>query len=100
MIAQSDAGGEPGAMVVHLEDAPPAGRAMVRAVGFTGLAFLAEANLPVGLDGEGGRVGGRTRLVGGQGAVTAVVGRAARRREHGRSVGPVQESVEDDGKQR
>lgn len=100
MVAQSDAGGEPGAMVVHLEDAPPAGRAMVRAVGLAGLAFLAEANLAVGLDGEGGRAGGRTGLVGGQGAVPAVVGRAARSGEYGLRVGPVQESVEDDCKQR
>lgn len=98
MVAQSDAGGEPGAMVVHLEDAPPAGRAVVSAVGLAGLAFLAEAYLPVGLDGKGGRAGGRTGFVGGQGAVPAIVGRAAGRREHGRCVGPVQESVEDDGK--
>lgn len=85
-------------MVVHLEDAPPAGRAVVRAVGLAGLTFLAEAYLPIGLDGEGGRVGGRNRFVGGQGAIPAIVGRAAGRREYGRCVGPVQESVEDDGK--
>lgn len=71
---------------------------MVRAVWLAGLAFLAEADFPVGLDGEGGRVGGRTRLVGGQGTVPAVVGRAAGRGEDGRCVGPVEESVEDDGK--
>lgn len=98
MVAQSDAGGEPGAMVIHLEDAPPAGRAVVRAVGLAGLAFLAEAYLPVGLDREGGRAGGRTGLVGRQGAVPAIVGRASGRGEYGRCVGPVQESVEDDGK--
>ena len=100
MVAQPDAGGEPGAMVVHLEDAPPAGRAVVCAVGLAGLAFLAETYLAVGLDGEGGRAGGRTGLVGRQGAISAVVGRAAGRGEHGRCVGPVQESVEGDGKQR
>lgn len=38
--------------------------------------------------------------MGGQGAVPGVVGRAAGRGEDGRRVGPVQEGVEYDGKQR
>lgn len=53
VVAQANAGGEPGAMVVHLEDAPTAGRAVVGAVGLAGLAFLAVAKLAVALDGEG-----------------------------------------------
>lgn len=38
--------------MVHLEDAAAAGRAVMRTIGFPGLAFLAEAQLAVGLDGE------------------------------------------------
>lgn len=53
MVAEADAGGEPGAVMVHLEDAAPAGRAVVRAVRFPSLALLTEPGLAVGFYGKG-----------------------------------------------
>lgn len=46
--------------VIHLQNASAACRAVVCAIRFPRLAFLAESYLAVGLDGEGG--GGRGRL--------------------------------------
>lgn len=37
--------------MVHLEDTPAAGGAMMGAVGLPSLAFLAETELAIGLDG-------------------------------------------------
>ena len=54
VIAQADAGGEPGAVMVHLEHATATSRAMVGAVGLARLALFTESRLAVGLDGEAG----------------------------------------------
>lgn len=54
MVVQSDACGEPRAVVVHLQHAFLACATVVRAVRLAGLALLAEANIAIGLDGEGG----------------------------------------------
>lgn len=57
-------------MVVHFEDAGLAGAAVVRAVGFWGVALLAEAGCAGRFDGEGSHAGcGR----GGEGGI-AVAG--------------------------
>lgn len=56
--------------MVHLQDAGLAGAAMVRAVWFCGVAFLAEAWGAGGFDGEGGHARSRG---GGEGGV-AVAG--------------------------
>jgi hypothetical protein len=93
VVVQADAGGQPGAVVVHLEHAAAAGRAVVGAVGLAGLALFAEAQFAVGLDGEGGGLG---RDVGRQRAVAMVVGRAAGRVEDGSRVAPVEQEVEED----
>lgn len=55
MVAQADARREPGAVVVHLEDAATTRRAVVSAVGLSCLAFLAEADFAIGFNSEGGR---------------------------------------------
>ena len=94
MIAQTDAGGQPGAVVVHLEDAALAAGAVVSAIGFLGLALFAEAHLAVGFYGEGSGGGGR---VGRQLGVAVAVGGAAGVGEDGRSVGPVEEGVDEEG---
>ena len=96
VVAQADARGQPGAVVVHLEHAAAAGRAVVGAVGLAGLALLAEAHLAVGLDREG-RDGGRVH---GQGAIAIVVGGAAGRGEDGRGVAPIEHQVEGDAPER
>ena len=91
VVAQPDARRQPRAVVVHLQHAPPARRAVVGAVGLPGLALLAEPQVAVRLDGEGGGVG---RLdVGGQRRIAGVVGRAARAREDGRGVAPVEHRI-------
>lgn len=52
VVAKTDAGSQPGAVVVHLEDASLAGRAMMGSVGLPSLAFLAVSNFAVALDRE------------------------------------------------
>lgn len=93
VVPEPDTGGEPGAVVVHLEDAAAARGAVVRAVRLPSLAFLAEARLAVGLDGEGRGVVG-AGLSGREEAVAVVVGRGAGVGEDGGGVGPVEEDVE------
>lgn len=66
---------------------------MVGAVGLARLALFAEAQLAIGLNGEGG---GLRRCMGGERAVAVVVGGAAGRGEDGRGVAPVQQEVESD----
>ena len=70
---------------------------MVGAVGLAGLALFAEAQLAVGLDGEGG---GRGRGVCGQGAVAIIVGGAAGGGEDGGGVAPIGKKVERDARER
>ena len=96
MVAKADAGRQPGTVVIHLEDAAAAGRAVVGAIGFSGLAFLAEAHLAVGFDGEGC---GGGRRVGWEGAVAVVVCRAAGGREDCGCVAPVEQEVEDEAEE-
>lgn len=70
MISQTDTCRKPGTVVVHLEDAAATGRAVVRTIGLAGLAFLAEPNLAIALDGEGSRL----RIVlGGEETVAVIV---------------------------
>lgn len=95
MVAQADAGREPGAMVVHLEHAATARRAVVGAVRLACLTFLAEAHLAIGFHGE--RRGGARSLVGRERAVTRVVCGGTRRGEDGGGVGPVEHGPEDQG---
>lgn len=75
-------------MVVHLEHAAAARRAVVGAVGFTCLALFAEAHLAIGFDGK--CRGGSWRLVGRKSAVAGVVRSGARRCEDGGSIGPIE----------
>lgn len=98
MVAQTDASCQPRAVVVHLEHAAAACRAVVGTIRLARLTFLAEANLAVGFDGKGrGRTLG---IVSGEGTVSAVVGGTTWWGEDGSGVGPVEESVEDEGKER
>lgn len=90
MVAQPDARREPGAVVVHLEDTAAACRAVVGAVGLSGLTFLAEASLAVGFDSKGAR---GALFAGREGAVPAIVGGTTGRSENGGGVGPVEKSV-------
>ena len=83
MVAKPDTRSQPGAVVVHLQHAAAAGRAVVGAVGLSCLALLAETYLAVGFYGKGGGIG---MNVGREGAVAIVVGRAARRGEDGDGV--------------
>lgn len=79
--------------MVHFQHAGPAGRAVVRAVGLWGSAFLAVTRAPGGFDGEGGGggrgVGGQRGIAGGEGG-----GGDARGGEDGSGVGPVEKDVE------
>lgn len=96
MVAKPDAGRQPGTVVVHFEDAAAAGRAVVGAIGFSGLTFFAEAHLAVGFDREGG---GGGRRVGWEGAVAVVVRCAARGCEDCGCVAPVEQEVEDEAEE-
>lgn len=53
VIPQAHAGRQPRAVVIHLQNALPARRAVVRAIWFSSLAFLAEAQFARGFDRKG-----------------------------------------------
>lgn len=97
VVAEADAGGEPGAVVVHFQDAALARGAVVGAVGLLCLALVAEAQFTRrGLYGEG-RVVQLSALLRGQMAVAVL---EAQRRagvgEDGGCVAPVEHEVEED----
>ena len=54
VVAEADAGRQPRAVVVHLQDTSATGGAVVDPVGLRGVALLAEARGAGGLDGQGG----------------------------------------------
>lgn len=93
MVPEPDAGGQPGAVVVHLEHAAMTSRAVVGAIGLAGLAFLAEPELAIRLDSKGGGVG---RGNGGQGRIAHAVCGTAGIGEDGRGVAPVKHGVKEE----
>lgn len=90
MISKPDAGGEPRAVVIHLQHAALAGRAVVGAIGLACLAFLTKPKVSVRLDGERGRV---RRRDGGQRRVAHAICRATGIGEDGCGVAPVEHGV-------
>lgn len=96
VVAQADAGGEPGTVVIHLQHAPAAGRAVVGAIGLARLALFAETELAVGLDGKRRGHGGG---LGREGAVAIVVGGATRGGEDCGCVAPVEQEIEGDAEE-
>lgn len=93
MVSEPDAGGQPGAVVVHLQHAALASRAVVGAIGLACLAFLAEPELAIRLDGKGGGVGSGD---GGQGRIAHAVRGTTGIGEDGRGVAPVEHGVEEE----
>ena len=92
VVPEADASGEPRAMVVHLEHAAAARRAVVRAVGLAGLALLAEPDFAIAFNSEGGRLG-RLLLGRREKAVAIVVGGRAGGSEDGGGIGPVEKDI-------
>ena len=100
VVAEADAGSQPRAVVVHLQHAALACRAVMGAVGFLGLALFAEAKVAGrGFDGEG-RVGVVALLLGRQVGVAVDGGqRRAWVGEDGGGVAPVEQEVERDAEE-
>lgn len=97
VVAEADTGSEPGTVVVHFQDAALAGGAVVGAIGFLGLALVAEAKFAGrGLYGKR-RVLDVAAFLRGQVAVAIldVEGRAGIS-EDGGCVAPVEHEVEED----
>lgn len=93
MVSKPDAGGQPGAVVVHLENAALTSRAVVCAIGLAGLAFLAEPEFAIRFDGKRGGVGGGD---GGQGRIAHTVCGTTGIGEDGRGVAPVEHGIEEE----
>lgn len=68
VVVEAEAVGEPGAVVVHLQDTGATGGTVVGSVGFVTLAFFTEAGLTGGFDRY------RGRLDGGEGGVGVFLG--------------------------
>ena len=94
MVAKADASGQPWTMMVHLEHAAAACRAVVGAIRLTSLAFLAEAYLTIALDSEGRSVI-QVDLVRRKEPVAVIVGRRSGARKNSRRIAPIQEKVEE-----
>lgn len=90
VVAQPEARRQPRAVMVHLEHASAACRAVVRAVRLAGLAFLAESNFSIALDCEGCRHATLAAAARREKAVAIVVRRRTGIRKDGRRVGPVE----------
>lgn len=58
VVVEAETVGEPGAVVVHLQDTGATGGTVVGSVGFVTLAFFAEAGLTGGFDRYRGRLDG------------------------------------------
>lgn len=84
-------------MVIHLQDTPSACAAVMSTIRLPRLTFLAEAQLAIRLDCEGGGSWWGAR---GQGRVAVGVCRAAGLGEDGCRVGPVEHAVEQDSSNR
>jgi hypothetical protein len=91
VVPQSHTRRKPRAMMIHLQHAGPAGRAMMSAIWFPRLAFLAISQLPIRFDGE---VRSNRWCLCGQGAVAIMARRRSWTRKHSSRVRPVQEDVE------
>lgn len=96
VVAQPDTRRQPWAVVVHLEDASAACRAVVRAIWLASLALLAESKLAVALDCEGRCRAVLAAAACREKAVAVDIGRRPGIRKDGRRVGPVEQQIERD----
>lgn len=92
VVSQANASRKPRAVVIHLQNAAAACRAVVGTIGFPGLALLAETKLAIALDGKRCRIV-LASLARGKEAISVIVGGRTGIREDGCGITPVEHGV-------